>query len=588
MKKSGSLYVGAMGSGDLTTILNELERLNLDTVNVPVKIDIPDAASNNPSVNATGKSEAIYAIQVLQAAGYDIILEAYPWVAGGTITETAVNPADKATWFINWKSCLAELIDDIANVYSVYGLNVASNFVLIEGETARWVDVFGYVKNTKLYAGQVIYRTNWWVTATWDTGPGSTTEAYNNKLANTLFSDSNLDIISIACYFELTDTVNPTVEQVEAALRSTTRYGRGQDVYTEIKNFYDTHSKPIFFGELSFPSRDQACLEPWNPDVGSSYSEIAQANGFEAYKNTFFNKDWYHGFSYFIVGVPSSNYSAIDKLAESVISGFSGMTVIPYLDYMRLNNITIPVDRNSPGINYKKIGDTFEAHEGNIRSTVYKKKREYKFNTSYLTENEMLFLEKLIQGDCFLWTFNNEDLYSNKGIKASIIIGGSYVTEDNYVTGKFGYGIDLSGSGGLTLPIDLPDNYSIFLYRDPGGGSLSGFDHIAILSDGNVYVDGYEDAVYDVSWLTVNSNNIIIDAGANIIDEIFIVPAIATELFVYMLAIYEYQISSPYLRVKGDLVTNEGETEIICKGFIDDIKYIIDGGYIMSFSLKEQ
>jgi hypothetical protein len=313
--KSGSLY--ANDTTNITDITQNSKTLGLNVVNVPVKIDITDSTSSDPTVNATSKSNAITLIQSLNTEGLKVILEPYPWIANGTVSETNYSPSDKALFFTNWKACLDELIVDIANPYSVYCLNTSSNLVNLEPETASWKDVFAHVKSQ--YTGQVTYRTNWWITATWDTGAGSTTEAYNNKLNNELFGDANLDFISIAAYFELNnDFAVPTVEQLKADLRSVSKFDRGQDVYQEVKNFYDTWGKPIFFGELGVPSVEYGASEPWNPDASTVQSQDVQSNVFQAYKETFID-DWFMGFSIFIVNLNSSNYYPIGKLAQKEV-----------------------------------------------------------------------------------------------------------------------------------------------------------------------------------------------------------------------------------------------------------------------------
>ncbi len=320
--KSGSLYADDISNIDL--ILTNVEKLGLNCCNLPVKINIDTPESNIVEVDAESKEDVIALIQALNTGGIKVILEPYPWVSGGTVSETLIDPTDKDTWFSSWKAMLSELINDIATPYNVYALNTASNFELIESESTRWADVFTWVKNDCGYAGLVTYRTNWWVTATWDTGPGSTTEAYENKLANSLFSDANLDFISIAAYFELNgDDAVPSVEQLKADFLSSSKFSRQQNIYQEVKNFYDVHGKPIFFGELGVPAVEYAASEPWNPDVSENESQDAQANLLQAYKDIFFLEDWFLGFSWFVINRPASSYYPVGKKSETLFAGSS-------------------------------------------------------------------------------------------------------------------------------------------------------------------------------------------------------------------------------------------------------------------------
>jgi hypothetical protein len=331
--KSGNIFPGH--TMDINKILSDVEELNLNTVNVPVKIDFADTTTSTMSVNQTSKQDAITLIQSLNDKGIDVILEPYPWVATGE-SETEINPSDVNAWFYNWKTIvLQELIDDIVNPYNVYALNTSSNLVKLEPNTGYWQDVFSFVKG--LYTGNVTYRTNWWVTAVWDTGAGSTTEAYNDKLNNALFGDVNLDFISISAYFELNPNNYATISELKADLLSTTKFDRQQNVYQEVKNFYTTWGKPIFFGELGAPSRELAASEPWNNAPSTIESESIQANIFKAYEETFDPETWFMGFSIFHIGFQESTttYHPVGKIAEFVVEDWYGIdTVVQSSDFM--------------------------------------------------------------------------------------------------------------------------------------------------------------------------------------------------------------------------------------------------------------
>jgi len=268
------------------------------------------------TVNATGKANAIAVIQALDAIGVNVILEPYPEFGDGS-HETDWNPSNINTWFWNWKTVvLRTLIDDIANVYDVWALNIASNFVNMEYATGYWKGVIGYVRLT--YTGQVVYRTNWWVTAVWDE---DTITDYNTKLNRSFWQ--YVDIISVAAYFELNDDYAvPTVEQLTADMYSTSKNSRQQNIYQELKNFHDTWGKQVFLGELGFAKYEYCCSQPWNDSPSSTISDQAQANGFQTYKNVFEDEDWFLGFSVFCIGVQSSesHFNVIGNSAEDVIS----------------------------------------------------------------------------------------------------------------------------------------------------------------------------------------------------------------------------------------------------------------------------
>jgi parallel beta-helix repeat protein len=549
--QSGNIDVTNMSSGNISNILDYVDRLDLNVVTVPVKINAADATSNTMSIDATSKSEAIAVIEELQDNNIFVILEAYPWINNGTVAETSWNPSTVSTWFTNYKSVLSTLVDDIANQYSVWGFNVASNLELIEDNSTEWIDVFDYVRNTKSYTGQIIYRTNWWVTAVWDTGPGSTTEAYNEKLANTLFSDDNLDIISISSYFELTEesTTEPSISTLESRLRSTTvtATAREQDVYAEIKAFWTNHGKRIFFGEIGFPDKESATYHPWNPNVSSTDSQIAQSNGFQAYKNVFKDEYWFIGASNFCIGTDSSNYSVKNKLAEETYQYFMEPEKKKIIDTGRYREVERVFVEDADGIfvnisdleNYdwvKNVTFDHDIDEDVMQLNLTVNRNIYKLNLSPFVSksklnvdgsgnfepainlNRKVYVETAIvpmdiepsetdYEEVFRGIIQNIDFQNENGIKLVVDDLGSQI-RDKYIEEEKTYGVITSLSSAVSSGASSID------VKDATGLSA---DNIILIGDDN----GYEQVtISSVSSNTLNlssslSNSYEKGAGIN-------------------------------------------------------------------------
>lgn len=298
--KSGNLCTNY----NIDTVLSDINTLGLNTLNIPVVINIDSLEANDMSIDNYSKQQAITLIKKLRGKNINVILEPYPWIANGSKLETDWHPKDIDAFFSNWKTkVLKPLIDDIAVPYHVEALYIGSNFEKIEGEEEQFCEVVDYVKG--FYKGLVTYRTNWWRTVDWN-NPATKTEqeelrlAYEKKLNNKLFS--KLDFISISAYFELTENDTNTVDNLVNAIQSTQRYNRKQNVKQEIKNFNTKWNKPIFFGELGFPPNDKASVEPWNPYLTDKINAKEQANCFEAYRTVFENEQWNLGFSVFAIG----------------------------------------------------------------------------------------------------------------------------------------------------------------------------------------------------------------------------------------------------------------------------------------------
>lgn len=295
--KSGNLSTDY----DIEEVLKDIDKFQLNTLNLPVVINIDNLSSSDMTIDKNSQERAIKLIKKLKGKKINIILEPYPWIANGSLYETEWNPQDIDAFFWNWKTkVLKPLIDEIAIPYHLDALNIGTSFRHIEYAEGYWSDIIDYVRT--YYKGLVTYRTGWWYTAEWEP---STIKAYENKLNNSLFS--KLDFISIAAYFELTDKDNNTVENLVKSIESTEIYNRKQNIKQEIKNFYTKWNKPIFFGELGFPRTNKASIHPWNPYESNIINTAEQANCFEAYRRIFENEPWFLGFSIFAIGEQSED-----------------------------------------------------------------------------------------------------------------------------------------------------------------------------------------------------------------------------------------------------------------------------------------
>ncbi len=289
-------------SGNLSTdykideVVSDIDKFKLNTLNVPVVININNLSSSNMAVDKDSEEKAVNLIKKLKGKKINIILEPYPWIDNGSKYETAWKPANMNDFFWNWKTnVLKVLIDDIAVPYHVDALNIGSSFVNMEFAEGYWCDTIDYVR--KYYKGLVTYRTGWWYTAKWKP---DTINAYESKLNNKMFS--KLDFISIAAYFELTNNSTNTPENIFNAIQSTQIYDRKQNIKQEIKNFHDKWNKPIFFGELGFPKTNDASVHPWNPYQNDIANNNEQANCFQGYKMALEKESWFLGFSIFAIG----------------------------------------------------------------------------------------------------------------------------------------------------------------------------------------------------------------------------------------------------------------------------------------------
>ncbi|WP_226582679.1 glycoside hydrolase family 113 [Halobacillus litoralis] len=299
--KSGNLWV--LDAFDTDMIMNDVKRMNLNTVNVPIRVDIPSRTSLTMVINEQQKAKAVNVINVLNENNIHVILEPFPFIQGGRYGETEWNPSNKKEWFVKWQTgVINPLIEDIANVYDIWGFNISSNLVQLESMESEWIQMIQNTKNQ--YNGKVILRTNWWYTAVWS-------QETQNKFVEKINREywKYVDFISTDAWFEITNTAVPDVTEIKERLKSTNVYNRNQNVLEEINRFHEVTGKDIFFGGFNIPALQYGLQFPWNEEVSNVKSPEIQANGWQAYRESLEDLDYFLGFSVWVIGNNDPNYS---------------------------------------------------------------------------------------------------------------------------------------------------------------------------------------------------------------------------------------------------------------------------------------
>ncbi|ALZ61015.1 hypothetical protein FORC13_1954 [Bacillus cereus] len=314
--KSGNVTVWEVGN--VAKVLADVERLNLNTVNVPIQVDIPNVTSTNMVINQAQKQQAIILIQELLKRNIQVIVEPFPYIQQGNVGETEWNPSNINDFFWNWKTViLQDIFNSITSKYNVYGLKIASNFVNMEYAEGYWSDTIDFVRNQ--YKGNVLYQMNWWLTASW----APSYEAKFKEKINRPYL-KKVDIVSIDSWFEVSGKRNPTYEEVKQSLFATTVYNRGQNVVQQLEQLHNATGKPVYFGGFNVPARELGLQNPWNPDVSNVFSKDVQLNGWSAYRDVLEPKPYFKGFSIWFIGSNDSThaYQIHSKEAAAVINGW--------------------------------------------------------------------------------------------------------------------------------------------------------------------------------------------------------------------------------------------------------------------------
>lgn len=222
--------------------------------------------------------------------------------------------------------------------------------------SSKWKSLIADVR--KVYSGNIIYRTNKWITATWE--PSLTTQYQKNKRDNPIWG--MVDIISIACYFEVTDTKNPSVDELTSGIRNVPYLSRGQNIFDEIKQIHDKWNKPIMFGELGIPPFDGSASHPYDAVMtdGEKKSDSIQSNWFEAWYKVFAPQEWFLGFSIFCVADESSNYNINNKKTASFLNNLNFYKAVqPVVDIPDINTVklTLKNEKATQSWNCNWVGD---------------------------------------------------------------------------------------------------------------------------------------------------------------------------------------------------------------------------------------
>lgn len=307
--KSGSVTVYEVSNID--KVIKDVEMFNLNMVNVPIQVDIPNTTSSTFSINKTQFEQAKELIKKLQEKNIQVVVEPFPYIQNGGVSETEWNPSDINTFFWIWKTeVLQKIFDEITKLYPVYGVKIGSNMVHMEYAEGYWSDTIDFARSQ--YNGNIIFHTNWWTTAEWDQ---NTKNDFLAKISRPYWK--KVDIIAVDGWFEITSKTNPSVDEVKTALQKTDIYSRNQNVIAELKQFHDISGKPIYFGGFNVPAKEKGLETPWDPDGGGAASPQTQYNGLAAYRSMLENEEWFKGFSLWFIGSNDTTHSYAIKKEET-------------------------------------------------------------------------------------------------------------------------------------------------------------------------------------------------------------------------------------------------------------------------------
>ncbi|QLL69604.1 hypothetical protein [Lactobacillus sp. 3B(2020)] len=304
--------ISPSGGMDPAETDKEASDMKLNSITASLLVRADNATSSDPVVLDDDWNNMTKDVDYLVAKGYKVIIQPYPWIASGSVVETAWEPSDFSSFMTAYKAIILRMAK-YAESAGAWGIYIGTNLIKMENHESDWINLIKAVR--EVYHGKIIYRTNWWYDATWD---ATTIRNYQTTLGRSFWQ--YVDIIGVASYFELTDKLNPTSEDLQAALHKVPYYNRGQDIFSEVKAFADKWGKPILFGELGVPPFASGAKQPWDDVTGKDNLDYSvPANLFDAYYKVFGGQPWWLGYSIFTIDDSHSWYNPYGHPAADVI-----------------------------------------------------------------------------------------------------------------------------------------------------------------------------------------------------------------------------------------------------------------------------
>lgn len=216
-------------------------------------------------------------INLAHSAGFKVFLKPHIWLHAPTEGKwrSDIFPTNEGNWKL-WKKNYREFIlryAKIAQKNNVELFCVGTELTRLAIEKPEyWKNLIKEVRS--VYSGELTYAANW----------------YNAFQVITFWDD--LDYIGIQAYFPLTENENPSVEQIS----------KGWDKHIPaMETINKKYDRKILFTELGYKSTSDSAITPWewvdDPSIREqkSFSTITQANCYEAFFNTIWQKEWFVG-----------------------------------------------------------------------------------------------------------------------------------------------------------------------------------------------------------------------------------------------------------------------------------------------------
>lgn len=206
-------------------------------------------------------------IALAREANLKIMLKPHLWIGRGGFTGhyEFKNEQDWQAWEENYKEYILK--------YAILADSLEVEMLCIGTELDRFVQArpnfwHNMIKELRqIYKGKLTYAANW------------------DEYPRVPFWKS-LDYIGIDAYFPLTESQNPSLEEILKAW---------QKHFDPIKTFSEKNNLPILFTEFGYQSIQGTTIRPWEESQESIIDYEAQEIALEALFQKFYTQEWFVG-----------------------------------------------------------------------------------------------------------------------------------------------------------------------------------------------------------------------------------------------------------------------------------------------------
>ena len=274
-----------------------------------------------PDLYTASDSSLIHAIQKAHELGMKVALKPMVDVVDGT-WRGQIAPLNWTLWFENYRNFINHYAD-LAQTNDVELFIVGTELKSSQLLESEWRKVISNVRTR--FLRKITYAANW--------------DSYGTN--HIKFWDA-LDYVGVDAYFPLTNSYNPTLEQLIKAWSCCTAsgwWGTGRNWTEELYSTHILTGKKIIFTEIGYCSQDGTNTKPWDWHVSSIADFQEQADCYQAALEAFKNKEWFGGWFWWnwetspdAGGLTDKHYTPQNKPAENILKQYYAAPNLKVID----------------------------------------------------------------------------------------------------------------------------------------------------------------------------------------------------------------------------------------------------------------